>query len=162
MAKRNPQIGIVAQAAHSSDIDLNLDLGDMSDLSIDLDIDLGEIEPEAPEPAVADLMAGYAYTGNAEKDSAAEMSAVLRGFKERAKAEGLRRKKATESGYWLCLCFQSQEQVDEFLRNSKWGNTRYLDGQKVAKKLGVEITPETPVSGRVTIDAKLANLAMEI
>jgi hypothetical protein len=136
------------------------------DLDFDLDIDLNfDIDPEeAPAPAAAgDLMAGYKYTGSAEVDSAAECSAVLTGFKARAKAESARRQKATDSEYWFCMCFQSRAQVEEFLRKTKWAPeaSKYVDGLTVAKKLGVEITPETPVSGRVSIDAKLANLAVE-
>ena len=109
-------------------------------------------------------MAGYKYTGSAEVDSLAECSAVLRGFKERAKAENARRQKATDSECWFCMCFQSRAQVEEFLRKTKWAPeaSKYVDGLAVAEKIGVAITPETPVSGRVSIDAKLANLAMDI
>jgi hypothetical protein len=144
----------------SSNIDLNFGLdAELGSANIDLDFDFGAEPDEAPDP-----LEGYQYTGDIERDSEAEMSAVKAGFIARAKAENSRRQKATDSEYWVCLCFQSRTQVEEFLRKTKWGSPsdKYLDGQKVAKKLAVDLTPEPTGFGRVKIDSTLANLALEI
>jgi hypothetical protein len=94
-----------------------------------------------------------------------EIGAVLQGFRDRAKAEAARVKKATESEYWFCVCFQSQEQAEEFLTKSGWASPsqKYLDGQKVARKVGIELTPEKiPWSKPRPVSPRLATLAMEV
>lgn len=141
---------------------LDLTLGSLDvdvDVDVDLDLDLN-LGGSVDEP---DPLAGYQYTGDVEADSAAEMSAVKSAFIARAKAEDKRRRKATDSEYWFCICFQSREQVEEFLRQTAWADPRdkYLDGQKVAKKLGVALTPEPPQPARATHNKRLTKLAME-
>lgn len=139
------------------DLDLDLDLS-LGDLDMDLDLSLGTDEVET------DLMADYDYTGDVEVDAAAEMSAVKKGFIERANRENERRKAATDSEYWFCVCFQSREQVESFLAATKWApqKAKYLDGQKLARKLSVKlpVAPDPTTHGK--IKSKLANLAMEI
>lgn len=85
---------------------------------------------EVPEP-----------TGNAELDSAADLDAVQAGFRKRAKDEGKRFALATDTEYWACLCFQTREQKEAFLAalNLLSLGDKYLDGQEVAKVLGVKI-----------------------
>lgn len=80
-------------------------------------------------------------TGDAQADSAADLDAVQEGFRKRAKDEGNRFALATDTEYWACLCFQTREQKDAFLKALdllKFGD-KYLDGQKVAAQLGVEL-----------------------
>ena len=80
-------------------------------------------------------------SGNAEKDSAADLDAVQQGFRKRAADEGKRFALATDSEYWACICFQTREQKESFLVALdilKFGD-RYLDGQAVAKQLGVAL-----------------------
>lgn len=115
-------------------------------------------------PIVPDCLEGIPYTGNAEQDSALEMSATLKAFKDRAKAEEKRMQDATDSEFWLCVCFQNRKQKEEFL--AKLGlladGDKYLNGQKVATAIGVELTP-TDVSFRdARIDPKYAALAMPL
>ena len=68
------------------------------------------------------------------------------GFVERAKAEQKRFDMVTDTNYYAVLCFETQEQRDEFfdalssrgLVPPKRGN-RYVNGLEVAKAIGVEI-----------------------
>lgn len=80
-------------------------------------------------------------TGDPEADSAADLDAVQSGFRDRAKRESERFALATDSEYWACICFQTREQKDRFL--SALGlldlGDKYLDGQLVAERLGVEL-----------------------
>ena len=96
------------------------------------------------KPSDYDPLALVKYTGNAEADNAAEVTALQQAFRDRQKAEEFRRKKATDSEYWICVCFQSREQVEEFLDKSGWGrdDAKYVDGQKVAESIGISLTPE--------------------
>lgn len=84
--------------------------------------------------------------GNAQADAAADLDAVQEGFRKRAKDEGKRFALATDTEYWACLCFQTREQKEAFLAALdllKFGD-KYLDGQEVAKQLGVAL-PEAAV-----------------
>ncbi len=80
-------------------------------------------------------------TGVAEVDAAADLDEVQAGFRKRAADENNRFALATDSEYWTCICFQTREQKETFLAALdilKFGD-RYLDGQLVAKQLGVEL-----------------------
>jgi hypothetical protein len=103
------------------------------------------------------------YTGDPAVDSTNELTAIKSAFQERAEREKKRQQKATDSEYWVCLCFQSRAQVEEFLSLARWGQTtdKYLDGQVVARKMGFALTPELTGFGRRKIDPKLADLSMD-
>lgn len=94
---------------------------------------------------VADKMPRYyqtpEQTGNAEADSAADLDELQAGFRKRAKDEGKRFEQATDTEYWACLCFQTREQKEAFLKalNLLAIGDKYLDGQEVARVLGVEL-----------------------
>ena len=80
-------------------------------------------------------------TGDSEKDSAADLTAVQQGFRNRAKQESDRFALATDSEYWAAICFQTREQKEAFLSALKileFGD-KYLDGQLVADRLGVKL-----------------------
>ena len=80
-------------------------------------------------------------TGDAEADSAADLDAVQAGFRKRAKDEGKRFALATDTEYWSCICFQTREQKEAFLAAIgvlQYGD-KYLDGELVAKALGIEL-----------------------
>ena len=85
-------------------------------------------------------------TGDAEADSANDLDAVQAGFRKRAADEANRFALATDSEYWTCICFQTREQKEHFLAaldilkfaDQSTGG-RYLDGQEVAKQLGVTL-----------------------
>lgn len=88
-------------------------------------------------------------TGDVEKDSKAELDALQKGFRDAIKREDKRFELATDSEYWFCVCFQSREQCNAFLKAMdllEIGD-KYLDGQEVAKKLGVKL-PEADIPYR--------------
>lgn len=88
-------------------------------------------------------------TGDVEKDSEAELDALQKGFRDAIKREDKRFELATDSEYWFCVCFQSREQCNAFLKAMdllEIGD-KYLDGQEVAKKLGVKL-PEADIPYR--------------
>lgn len=100
-------------------------------------------------------------TGNAEADSAADLSAVQAGFRRRAKDESTRFALATDTEYWACLCFQTRQQKEAFLKALdllKFGD-KYLDGQRVAAQLGVELpAADVPYNTSSKIDPAWAGL----
>lgn len=95
-------------------------------------------QQEEPEPS--------RYTGNVEEDAQIELSEVLAGFKDRARIEQQRFTDATDSEYWVCFCFQTREQKEEFLQklNLLDLGDKYLDGMEAARQMGVELTSRVP------------------
>ena len=86
---------------------------------------------------VPDPLAGVEYSDNLSDDSAAELSALEQGYRERAKMEDARFVDATDSEYWFAVCFKTRAEKDTFLK--QFGLLRlgdkYLDGAKVASIL---------------------------
>ncbi|RTE47903.1 hypothetical protein [Actinobaculum sp. 352] len=80
-----------------------------------------------------DPLANVEYTDNLETDSARELSALEQSYRDRAKAEENRFRQATDSEYWIAVCFPSREEKEKFLR--KWDlidhGDKYLDGRIV-------------------------------
>jgi len=89
------------------------------------------------------------YQHNVEGDSKKEMSATLAAFKRRVKVEYARVKSATDSEFWIAICFQSREQKDTFLQKTGLSDIgdKYLDGLQVADLFGIEL-PEYELSIR--------------
>jgi len=106
-------------------------------------------------------LAAIKYTGEVEKDCAAEFRVAKTAFQERAVTDAARRLKATDSEYWVCLCFQTRAQVEEFLSNSGHPapEEKYVDGVAFAERLGVTVTPDVTPYGQTKIDKKWAGLA---
>lgn len=100
-------------------------------------------------------------TGDHEADSKADLGAVENGFRKRAADEGARKRLATDSEYWACICFQTREQKEAFLtalRLIEFGD-KYLDGQVVAERLGVELpAADVPYNTSSKIDPKWVEL----
>ncbi len=118
-----------------SDDGLTLDNGGLS-----LDASDGLVLGQDP----TEQNARQEYTGDRlqiEVDAEEEISEVLQGFKQRAEREDQRFWDAVDSEYWFAICFQTREQKEEFLK--KLGlfeiGEKYLQGMKVAKKLGVTL-----------------------
>ena len=101
------------------------------------------------------------YPGDIEGDCAAELAAVKSAFAQRADAEKERVRKATDSEYWVCLVFQTREQAEEFLRQTKWSDPdeKYVDGRRAAKHLGIDLPNDGPPFGRPKIDQTWAAMA---
>ncbi|MGI8311986.1 hypothetical protein [Saccharopolyspora hattusasensis] len=89
-----------------------------------------------PEP---DPLANVEYTGNLETDSAAELDALAKGFRERTKREDERFRLATDSEYWFAVCFRTREDKEAFLQAARLMaiGDKYLDGYAVARALGI-------------------------
>lgn len=94
------------------------------------------VQPPEPDP-----LGGVEYTGDLEVDAAAELDALSDAFRDRRRREDRRFKQATDSEFWVALCFENREQKEAFLRAFKIARLgdKYLDGRKVAVELGVDI-----------------------
>jgi len=81
----------------------------------------------------------------------ADDSALLEAFKGRANAESARLIDATDSEFWIAVCFQTREQKEEFLKKAGlWQlGDKYLDGTKVAKAMGIKLESPVPPNRRV-------------
>ncbi len=86
-----------------------------------------------------DPLAGIEHTGDEEDDAPAELDALHRGFRERTARELERIQLATESEYWFCVCFKSQDDKDAFLAAAGLVviGDKYLDGYVTAELLGI-------------------------
>lgn len=135
------------------------DLAGLPELADLPDLDAKRMDEPAEQP---DPFADIQHTGDAEADSKEEMSALLKGFAGRAKAEKERFVLAVDSGYWCAVCFQTRAQKEAFLRALKLLDDalmgQYIDGQRLAKALGIEL-PKADVPYRpAKLDRRLAEL----
>lgn len=94
-----------------------------------------------PEP---DPLANVEYTGDLPEDSRRELTALQQGFRDRAKREAERFRLATDSEYWIAVCFKTREDKEKFLRNAGLlaVGDKYMDGYAVARVLGVPMEDE--------------------
>lgn len=127
------------------DFELTVDTG------LDLTLDSDDVRLSPDGTPATDRASSEGRTGerptpeDAERAAEDEVNEVLRAFKERAGREDRRFVDATDSEFWIAVCFQTREQKEEFLRKSGWINhgDKYLDGMRVAHEMG--ITLESPV-----------------
>lgn len=95
-----------------------------------------------------------------EQEAANEINEVLTAFKNRAEREDQRFVDATDSEYWVAICFQTRDQKEEFLQ--KLGllemGDKYLDGMRVAHKLGVKLESRVPPLPQLRNDWRLLEL----
>ena len=91
--------------------------------------------PDGPDPDDPIGELDYASLSN-EEVAVKETSAVLAAFIARSKAEQERFLLATDSEYWVGLCFQTREQKEHFLREAKLlqAGDKYIDGALLAKR----------------------------
>lgn len=89
-----------------------------------------------------------------------ELNDVQQGFKDRATREDQRFVDATDSEYWIALCFQTREQKEDFLREAGLTDLgdKYLDGMQVAKRLGIALVSRIPSLPRFKIDPTWSRL----
>jgi hypothetical protein len=99
----------------------------------------GRRQKATPEP---DPLAEVEYTGDLAQDAATEMTALEQGYRNRAKAEANRFKRATDSEYWVAVCFTSREEKDRFLERAGVADLgdKYLPGSELAERLGVDLS----------------------
>ena len=92
---------------------------------------------------VEDPLKDVEYTDDLAKDCASEMSALQKGFADRAKKERDRKRRATDSEFWFAVCFESREEKEAFLKAAKISKRlmgdKYIDGKKMAQVLGIEM-----------------------
>ena len=93
----------------------------------------------SPEP---DPLAAVEYSGDLAKDAADEFTALEQGYRDRAIAERARFKRATDSEFWVAVCFTTREEKEAFLAAAGLTHLgdKYLDGHAVADTLGIDLT----------------------
>lgn len=91
---------------------------------------------EAPDP-----LAEVVYPGDLAGDAKAELDALQVAFRDRMKGEADRFQQATDSEFWVALCFRDRAAKDKFLRVAELValGDKYLDGHQVARVLGIEL-----------------------
>ena len=100
-----------------------------------------------------------------EQVATKETSAVLQAFIARSKAEQARFLLATDSEYWVGLCFQTREQKEHFLKEAKLlqAGDKYIDGALLAKRMGIELPPAAvPYNISAKVDAKYAAMVKDL
>lgn len=120
--------------------------------------------PDGPDPDDPIGELDYASLTN-EEVAVKETSAVLQAFIARSKAEQERYLLATDSEYWVGLCFQTREQKEHFLREAKLlqAGDKYIDGALLAKKMGIELpSAAVPYNVSAKVDAKYAALVRDL
>lgn len=87
-------------------------------------------------------LADVEMTGDIQEDADASMSEALRQIIDRKKATQEKFRTATDSEFFFCVCFQSREQKDEFLKAVRWDDLgdKYLNGLEIARRLAVPVT----------------------
>jgi hypothetical protein len=113
------------------------------------------LDAEAPE--VADFAAI-----DIEQVAAVEANAILDAFAARGSREEQRFLDATDSEYWVALCFQTREQKEEFLHKIGWANLgdKYLDGMLCAEASQIRLTSRLPAVPKLRTDRRLTELAL--
>lgn len=81
------------------------------------------------------------YTGNVEVDSANEAEVIRLAVEERKQRDSI--ELANDTEFWFSVYFQTREQKEVFLAalDLLAHADKYLDGQFVAKKLGISLPP---------------------
>lgn len=130
--------------------------------------ELDDLEPVVPLPGEEDAPAepvglpGVDYTGKPSIDSEREFSEVLRQFKARDSRDRKRQEDADDAEYFTVLVFQTKAQRDEFVAavGEDGPDHQYLDGLRVAEKLGITITPADRGWSPARIDAVIRDYAI--
>lgn len=139
---------------------------------VDLDSLLGGSDKRTMEalvaghtPDAADPLQGIDYENLTNEQAAStEISATLAAFKQRAKQEQDRFILATDSEYWVGLCFQTRAQKEHFLQavNLLQHGDKYLDGELLARRMGITLpAADVPYNVSARPDKKLAAMVLE-
>ena len=67
---------------------------------------------------------------------------------------------ATDTEYWVALCFQTREQKEQFLHLMGWFELgdKFIDGMQAAERAGVVLAARIPPLPRANVDRQLADL----
>jgi hypothetical protein len=84
------------------------------------------------------------YTGKAEHDTRAELTATQQTFRIARKRETAQREEIMDVGFYFCVIFENSEQKAEFLKKLNVSmdvdeRTMFVSGFKLAKKLGIQM-----------------------
>lgn len=120
-------------------------LPDLPDLPEIPDLpDLGDLDQAlaGPAPKTPDPLAEVEYTGSLAEDAASELDAMQQAYRDRAKAEQSRFTAATDSEYWVAVCFTSRAEKEAFLKAARIParmGDKYLDGRQFARRVGIDL-----------------------
>ena len=69
-----------------------------------------------------------------------KVAEIRTAFMQRTKNEAARVELVTDTEFWCCLCFETRDQKDNFLKAAGLFDIgdKYLDGRQVARKLGID------------------------
>lgn len=79
-----------------------------------------------------------------ETASAREVTAVAESFRARAARDQERYRLATDTEFWVALCFKSRQEKDLFLARAGLDGLgdKYIDGAALARRLGIDLSEE--------------------
>lgn len=104
-----------------------------------------------------------------EADSVEEVSDLLKGFRARAKRENDRMAQANDYEHWVCLCFATTAQREEFLVKlmpnvaEEVRDAKHLNGMWVAEELGITLESPVPEIQKVrAFDREYIDMAMDL
>jgi hypothetical protein len=82
-------------------------------------------------------------TGDLEGNTQAEISAALAFIIAEKKIRRDAYRVMVDHEYWVCVCFQSRDQKEEFLDKAKWRDLgeKYIDGLALAKRMRLDVQP---------------------
>lgn len=113
-----------------------------------------------PEPGPLDDIEGESMEENAELTL--EMAKAILVNKTQREGQQKAIELANETEYWFAVYFQTVEQKNAFLTGIKYTGEKvgdkYIDGQDLAKHLGVELPPRPAPYKVGRLDKKLAAL----
>ncbi len=83
------------------------------------------------------------YPADLEGKARAELDAVQSFIRDERKVKRDAYRVLVDHEYWLCICFQSRAQKEEFLAKAGWADLgeKYVDGLALAELLGVDVRP---------------------
>jgi hypothetical protein len=99
---------------------------------------------DAPSEPMPSPLADLAYPDTVEGNALIEAQRLREAFQEKYRGELDAFRTLDDPNYWFLVCFQNTSQKNEFLDKADWvtcGGYRYLDGLKLAAKLGLDIQP---------------------
>lgn len=116
--------------------------------------DLGLLPPVAAADQAADA------------DKIEEMEAAMADLSTiagRAKQEQARFRQATDTEFWLCLCFETREQKEEYLKRSKLDDLgdKHINGLIVAQRQGIPLKSPRPTFREARMNEKLSAISEE-
>lgn len=92
-------------------------------------------------------------------DALEQLAELPNAFRERAEQEDTRFRDATDSEYWVAVCFQTRAEKEAFLAAAGIPTDgRHIDGADLAKRMGVALKSRLPAWRDATIKQKLVDL----